>query len=83
MRTMEIKLQKWGNSLGVRVPKSIVKSMNIKINDILDIKEEDSKIIISVPKKKKISLYEEFKKYNGKNLAKEFTWDESVGKEIW
>lgn len=32
--------------------------MNIKINDILDIKEEDSKIIISVPKKKKISLYE-------------------------
>ncbi len=80
---MEIKLQKWGNSLGVRVPKSIVKSMNIKINDILDIKEEDSKIIISVPKKKKISLYEEFKKYNGKNLAKEFTWDESVGKEIW
>lgn len=80
---MEIKLQKWGNSLGVRVPSNIVKSMNIKINDILDIKEEDSKIIISVPKKKKISLYEEFKKYNGKNLAKEFTWDESVGKEIW
>lgn len=80
---MEIKLQKWGNSLGVRVPSNIVKSMNIKINDILDIKEEDSKIIISVPKKNKISLYEEFKKYNGKNLAKEFTWDESVGKEIW
>lgn len=83
MRNMEIKLQKWGNSLGVRVPSNIVKSMNIKINDILDIKEEDSKIIISVPKKNKISLYEEFKKYNGKNLAKEFTWDESVGKEIW
>lgn len=80
---MEIKLQKWGNSLGVRVPSNIVKSMNIKINDILDIKQEDSKIIISVPKKNKISLYEEFKKYNGKNLAKEFTWDESVGKEIW
>lgn len=80
---MEIKLQKWGNSLGIRVPSNIVKSMNIKINDILDIKEEDSKIIISVPKKKKISLYEEFKKYTGKNLAKEFTWDESVGKEIW
>lgn len=80
---MEIKLQKWGNSLGIRVPSNIVKSMNIKINDILDIKQEDSKIIISVPKKKKISLYEEFKKYNGKNLAKEFTWDESVGKEIW
>lgn len=83
MRNMEIKLQKWGNSLGIRVPSNIVKSMNIKINDILDIKQEDSKIIISVPKKKKISLYEEFKKYNGKNLAKEFTWDESVGKEIW
>lgn len=79
---MEVKLQKWGNSTGIRIPKVILNSLNIKENDILNIEENDNKIIISVPLKK-ISLEEKFKKYHGKNLSKEFTWDENVGKEIW
>ena len=33
--------------------------------------------------RKKISLEDRFKKYHGKNLAKEFSWDENVGREIW
>lgn len=80
---MEAKIQKWGNSDGIRIPSNILKSLNIKTNDIVDIKQEDNKIVISVPKRKKISLKDRFKKYNGKNLAKDFTWDESIGKEIW
>ena len=80
---MEARLQKWGNSAGIRIPKSILNSLNIKINDILDIEQNDEKIIISVSKKKKISLEEGFKNYNGKNLSKDFSWDERKGKEIW
>ena len=51
---MEAKLQKWGNSLGIRIPSNILKSLNIKTNDILDMKLDDNKIVISVPQKKKI-----------------------------
>ncbi len=40
------------------------------------------KVIISISKTKKISLEEEFKKYKGKNLAKEFSWDTPAGNEI-
>ena len=80
---MEIRIQKWGNSDGIRIPSSILKSLNIKTNDILNIEQDNDKIIISVPKKKKISLEDRFKKYHGKNLAKEFSWDENVGREIW
>lgn len=80
---MEIKIQKWGNSDGIRIPRNILKSLNIKTNDILNIEEVNKKIIISIPEKKKVSLEEKFKEYKGKNLSKEFSWDESVGKEIW
>ena len=80
---MEVRLQKWGNSDGIRIPSSILKSLNIKTNDILNIEQQDDKIVISIPKKRKISLADKFKKYNGENLAKNFSWDESVGKEIW
>lgn len=80
---MEARLQKWGNSAGIRIPSNILKSLDIKINDILNIEQDDEKIVISIPKKQKISLEERFKRYNGDNLAKEFSWDEPRGKEIW
>ena len=80
---MEIRIQKWGNSDGIRIPSSILKSLNIKTNDILNIEEVNKKNIISIPEKKKISLEKKFKEYKGKNLVKDFSWDESVGKEIW
>lgn len=80
---MEARLQKWGNSAGIRIPSNILKSLDIKINDILNIEQDDEKIVISIPKKQKISLEERFKRYNGDNLSKEFSWDEPRGKEIW
>ncbi len=80
---MEARLQKWGNSTGIRIPSSILKSLNIKADDIVYIKQDEDRIIISIPKKKKISLRDKFKNYNGENLAKEFSWDKNVGKEIW
>ena len=45
--------------------------------------KEDDKIIISIPKREKISLEERFKNYKGPNLCKEFTWDGPAGREIW
>lgn len=80
---MEARLQKWGNSDGIRIPSIILKSLNLKTNDKVELKCEDDKIIISKPKKEKISLEERFSKYNGENLAKDFTWDSPKGKEIW
>lgn len=80
---MEARLQKWGNSVGIRIPSTILKSLNLKKDDVVELKQDENKIIISISKRKKISLREEFEKYNGENLAKEFEWDEPVGREIW
>lgn len=62
---MESRLQKGGNSDGIRIPSSFLKALNLKTNDIVNIVQEEYKIIISVPKKKKISLKERFEKFNG------------------
>ena len=80
---MEVVLQKWGNSDGIRIPSSILKSLKFKTNDVLELKVEDDKIIILKAKKQKISLEELFKKYDGDNLVQDFEWDEPRGKEIW
>jgi antitoxin MazE len=80
---MEIKLQKWGNSDAIRIPSSILKSLNLKTNDKVILEKVEDKIVITIPKKEHISLEEKFKAYKGENLAKEFVWDEPRGKEIW
>lgn len=79
---METRLQKWGNSSGIRIPSTILKSLNIKTNDKLDLVQEDDKIIITKSKNNKISLKERFKNYKESNSVK-FDWDDPVGREIW
>ena len=80
---MEARLQKWGNSDGIRIPSNILKSLNLKTNDTINLEQVEDKIIISKKVKSKISLDEKFKEYNGQNLAKEFSWDDARGKELW
>ena len=80
---MELKLQRWGNSDGIRIPSSILKSLNLKTNDKVELIQENDKIIITKSKKEKISLKERFENYNGQNMAKDFKWDDPVGREIW
>jgi antitoxin MazE len=80
---MEARLQKWGNSIGIRIPHSILKELNLKINDLIKIEKIDDKVVITKQTTPKISLSERFKEYPGDNLAKDFSWDDAKGKEIW
>ena len=38
---MESRLQKWGNSDGIRIPSSFLKALNLKTNDIVNIVQEE------------------------------------------
>lgn len=36
-----LKIQKWGNSQGIRLPKKILEMLDLKVNDTILIEEED------------------------------------------
>ena len=80
---MEARLQKWGNSDGIRIPSNILKALNLKTNDKINLEQIEDKIIITKQVNSKISLAQKFKEYKGENLAKDFSWDQARGKEIW
>ena len=42
---MEAKLKKWGNSDGIRIPCSILKALNLKTKDIVNLSYHEDKII--------------------------------------
>ena len=42
---MEARIQKWGNSDGIRIPSSFLKTLNIKTNDKVELIQEKDKIL--------------------------------------
>ena len=81
---MQTAIQKWGNSQGVRIPKSILDISLMQPNDIVDIIAEKNQIIIkkAVPKKH-ISLAERLKNFDGEYDFEETDWGKPVGNEAW
>ena len=79
---MEARLQKWGNSDGIRIPSSILKSLGIKTNDIVNIAQEDDKIVIS-KQKKHLTFEERLANCNSKEGTEPYDWGKPMGDEIW
>lgn len=50
---METIVKKWGNSLGIRIPKHIAKELSLKDGSSVDIEDKEGEIIIHPKNKKK------------------------------
>ena len=79
--SMQAKIQKWGNSLGIRIPMSIIKELSLQNGSVVDIKEDTDKIIIYPARNKDAqSLID---KITEENLHSEADWGSAEGDEIW
>ncbi len=82
MKLLKTKIQKWGNSLAIRIPKAFANQINVNEGSTLDLSIENRKIIVS-PMEEKYSLDEFLEKINDDNLHGEIDMGKPVGKEIW
>lgn len=80
---METNIQKWGNSLGVRLPKSIAINQSLKEGTRVVVIETKTGISIEAIKKKRRTLNAMLKGITNDNLHNEIDWGKSVGNEIW
>ena len=80
---MQTKIQKWGNSLAIRIPKSFALDINLKQDELVDLSVDESKIVITPMRGKKYSLEELLKGVSGNNLHGEIATGSPIGKEIW
>ena len=80
---MTTKLQKWGNSLGVRLPKTEVKKAGLREGKLVSVTAIRSGIFIKATPTKREKLNDLVEKITPTNRYAEFDWGESVGNEIW
>lgn len=80
---METTIRKWGNSLAVRVPRSIAQKLALKAGSAVAMRQEKKTIIIQAAPKTRKSLKELIAMIRPENIHEEIDWGKPVGKEIW
>ncbi len=79
---MKATIQKWGNSLAIRIPKNITKDTRLSEGSNIDIMVENGNIVLS-PRRKEYSLKELLKNITIKNIHSEIPTGDQTGGEIW
>ena len=77
---MQAVVQKWGNSLGFRIPSHWAKDNKVKNGSKIEVIAEKGKIVI-LPQKK--TLDDMLKMVSSENIHSEISAGFSVGKEEW
>lgn len=85
---MEAKIQKWGNSLALRIPKTFAAHVHFEQNTRVDISVEQDKLIIKPSAQKPPVKNAEILEHllagiTDDNLHKEVQTGEPVGQEVW
>ena len=77
---MQSQIKKWGNSLGVRVPRKFANQLNLKDGSNINVKLADNQLVISSDISELDMLVDKITK---QNCHQEIFSDAPVGKEIW
>ncbi|MDP2362975.1 MAG: AbrB/MazE/SpoVT family DNA-binding domain-containing protein [Ignavibacteria bacterium] len=80
---MRIKIQKWGNSLALRIPKAFAFQSRIRQNEYVNLSLDNDKIIVEPVEDKKYSLEELISGIKKTNLHRVIDFGEKVGAEHW
>ena len=78
---MMTKILKWGNSLGLRIPKSFAKELDIEPNSEVDITVKDGRLIIRPVPRPAYELVELLADVTQDNLHDEVEFGELTGRE--
>ena len=76
------RLAKWGNSLGLRLPKSVALEARIDEGDRVDVSVRNGAIVIR-PRRPTYSIEELVAKITPRNRHEEGDWGMAVGHEAW
>jgi antitoxin MazE len=76
-------IRKWGHSLAVRFPQSLLSQLNLQADEEVEIRVDEGRLILSPIKKPKYSLDELLAQITPESLQDEIDFGKPVGNEAW
>ncbi|GBQ14600.1 AbrB/MazE/SpoVT family DNA-binding domain-containing protein [Swaminathania salitolerans] len=76
-------VRKWGNSAAIRLPTSLLNAVQLQIDQAVDVREEDGRIIIQPLRQDRLSLESLTSAITDENRHSEIDFGLSAGDEAW
>jgi antitoxin MazE len=77
------KIQKWGNSLALRIPKSFALDAQIDNDSVVEVSLVDGQIVIKPVQSPVWTLEKLLADVNNENIHREMDTGKAIGKEAW
>ncbi len=78
---MQITASRWGNSLGIRIPKDIAERVGLAVGDRVDVEAKGDQIVISL-RRTRYRLADLLVGMTPDAMRAAFDWGPDVGREI-
>jgi antitoxin MazE len=78
---MQITASRWGNSLGVRIPKDIAERVGLSAGDSVDVEAKGDQIVISL-RRPRYRLADLLEGVTPDAMREAFDWGRDIGREI-
>jgi antitoxin MazE len=80
---MKTRVQKWGNSLALRIPKSFATEAGLRADAAVELSLVEGRLVIQPLPEERLTLGELLRGVTDENLHGEWDTGPAVGKEIW
>ncbi len=76
-------VKKWGNSAAVRIPASVMQAANVALDQPVEVREEQGRIVIEPVRRKSYKLADLLKEITAENQHPLVDFGPPQGKEVW
>ncbi|MDO8444528.1 MAG: AbrB/MazE/SpoVT family DNA-binding domain-containing protein [Deltaproteobacteria bacterium] len=80
---MHVKVQQWGNSLALRIPKTYAVDIKLHKGSVIDISESEGKLVVTPIEEPELTLKQLLAGITKENIHHEVDTWLPVGNEIW
>jgi len=80
---MKVSVQRWGNSLAVRIPKAVAVEAELAEGDVVYMKPAKGKVVLIPVRDRKPTLEELLAGVTEENIHREVDFGKPKGKEVW
>lgn len=80
---MNATVQKWGNSLALRIPRGVAEDVHLHQGSVVELRVVEGEMVVKPKRRSKPSLAGLLKGVTKANLHAEESWGGAQGKESW
>ena len=80
---MNATVQKWGNSLALRIPRSLARDVHLQQGSVVEVAVIEGSMVVHPKGKRKYSLAGFLKAITKANCHEQQDWGKPMGREAW